>query len=222
MVTKTKRLVKATCLFAFTFFLSSTTFGQAKETPFTKIYLQGAAGASSRNGSVAEIGLQAVVKNKWTASVSYNSFDMEPKNIPSDYDPGYIIVLFFPIKEETPSVDMKLLNFTVGRYYRAGKNTWFTTEGGLSFVSGKKIAFSKNTDTQGTWFLIGGEEPSNYTYTTEKNNTMGAMLKADFNWAFASFAGLGAGVLANFNSIQSPVGFQLKLIVGKMNRDRKN
>ncbi len=50
---------------------------------------------------------------------------------------------------------------------------------------------------------------------------MGAMLKADVNWAFASFAGLGAGVFANFNSIQSLVGFQIKLIVGKMNRDKK-
>ena len=50
---------------------------------------------------------------------------------------------------------------------------------------------------------------------------MGAMLKADFNWAFASFAGVGAGVFANLNSIQSPVGFQIKLLIGKMNKQKK-
>ena len=54
--------------------------------------------------------------------------------------------------------------------------------------------------------------------TEEKKKTMGAVLKADFNWAFASFAGLGGGAFANFNSIQSPIGFQIKLLVGKMNR----
>jgi len=48
------------------------------------------------------------------------------------------------------------------------------------------------------------------------------MLKADFNWAFSSFAGLGGGVFANINSIQSPVGFHIKLIVGKMNREKKS
>jgi hypothetical protein len=51
---------------------------------------------------------------------------------------------------------------------------------------------------------------------------MGAMLKTDINWAFASFMGLGAGVFANFNSIQSPVGFQLKFIVGDIGREKKN
>ena len=44
------------------------------------------------------------------------------------------------------------------------------------------------------------------------------MLKADFNWAFLPFMGVGAGAFANFSSIQSPAGFQLKLIIGWMNR----
>jgi len=34
--------------------------------------------------------------------------------------------------------------------------------------------------------------------------------------------GLGCGVFANINSIQSPVGFQVKLIVGYMGREKKN
>ena len=48
------------------------------------------------------------------------------------------------------------------------------------------------------------------------------MVQADINWAFASFMGLGAGVYANINSIQSPVGFNMKLLVGKMRREKKH
>ena len=48
------------------------------------------------------------------------------------------------------------------------------------------------------------------------------MMQADINWAFASFMGVGAGVYANLNSIQSPIGFNIKLLVGKMGRERKH
>jgi hypothetical protein len=34
--------------------------------------------------------------------------------------------------------------------------------------------------------------------------------------------GLGAGVFANFNSIQSPIGFQLTLSMGWMNTGTKS
>jgi hypothetical protein len=48
------------------------------------------------------------------------------------------------------------------------------------------------------------------------------MMKSDVNWAFSSFMGLGAGVFANVNSIQSPIGFHIKLLVGNMGREKKN
>ena len=62
---------------------------------------------------------------------------------------------------------------------------------------------------------------ANYSVQKENKTTIGGVLKADFNWAFLPFAGLGAGVYANFNSIQSPVGFEIKLLIGKMNTKRK-
>jgi hypothetical protein len=48
------------------------------------------------------------------------------------------------------------------------------------------------------------------------------MFQADITWAFASFMKLGAGVYANVNSIQSPVGLNIKLLVGKMGREKKH
>jgi hypothetical protein len=47
------------------------------------------------------------------------------------------------------------------------------------------------------------------------------MFQGGINWAFASFMGFGAGVYANVNSTQSPVGFNIKLFVGKMGREKK-
>jgi hypothetical protein len=36
-------------------------------------------------------------------------------------------------------------------------------------------------------------------YKEEKKTLIGAMVNVDFNWAVASFAGLGAGVFYKFN-----------------------
>src|SRR5687768_32978 len=216
-----KRFIQAVSLLTFIFLFGSAAFSQSKNTSLSKVYLQAGGGPTSHGGFFSDIGIQAVLKNNWTTSLSYHSIDIEPKNIPSDFDPGYVTVLFIPIPNEAPSTDMKVVSFMIGKYYKGGRNTWFTTEAGLSFVNGKELNFSKRTGDPSYNIIIFGEKFSNYTYTEEKKSSLGAMLKADFNWAFSSFAGLGAGVFANFNSLQSPVGFQLKLIIGKMNKEKK-
>jgi hypothetical protein len=218
MQIKTKSLIQAASILIFSFIFCSAAFSQSKTASLTKIYFQAGAGAENKKGIFSDLGVQAVLKNNWTTTLSYHSIDMEPKNLPADYDPGYIIILLIPIPNKTPGIDMKALSFTIGKYYRGGKNTWFTTEAGLSLVNAREMKFAKTSDDPSWNIIVFGEKLSNYTYTDEKKTTLGAMLKADFNWAFSSFAGVGAGAFANFNSIQSPVGFQIKLILGKMNR----
>ena len=92
---------------------------------------------------------------------------MEPKNLPGDYDPGYIVILFIPVPNKTPSTDLKVLSFTAGKYYKTGRKTWVTTEAGLSLVSGKQMKFSKSSASSWTAIIV-GEQPSNYTQTEEK------------------------------------------------------
>jgi hypothetical protein len=87
-------------------------------------------------------------------------------------------------------------------------------------VNGEKASFQKTT-SQDMGFLFFWGTTSNYNSTIEKKSTVGGMLRADFNWAFCRFIGMGAGVFANFNSIQSPMGFNLKLSVGAMGRQKK-
>jgi hypothetical protein len=74
-----------------------------------------------------------------------------------------------------------------------------------------------------TVYLLGWEEytTSNYETTVENKNTIGGVLKADVNWAFASFMGMGCGVYANINSVQSPTGFYVKLMIGFMGREKR-
>jgi hypothetical protein len=218
MTIKIKSFIQATLLLIFIFVCFS--IAQSQNTSPDKIYLQGGVGPASNKGFSGELGAQAVLKNKWVITLSYHSIDMDPKNLPGDYDPGYATIILIPIANKTPSTDLKVLSFTAGKYYKTGRKTWFTTEAGLSLVSGKKMKFAKSNASSWTIIIV-GEQPSNYTQTEENKTTMGAMLKADFNWAFASFAGLGGGVFGNFNSIQSPIGFQIKVILGKMNREKK-
>jgi hypothetical protein len=197
--------------------LCFVTNGQTKQPVVKKIYSQVGGGFANQDGVVSDFGIQAVLNDNWTATVSYQSIEMDPKDLPADYKPGYTILFIFPIPDVYPAVKMNLFNFTAGKLFEAGRSTWFTTEAGFSIVNGEKMNFTSQPVVQDVWYST-----SNYAIKKENKTTIGAMLRADFNWAFLPFVGLGAGAFANFNSIQSPVGFQVKLIVGWMNRKRKN
>lgn len=209
--------------YCFLFFLFNCFFtanAQTNKNLLTKFYLQGAAGGSSRSGSNTELSLQGVVHNKWSFTLSSHDLIMEPKNLPSDYQPGTGVIFFvFPYTDHV-DVNMKLFSFTAGKFFKLGKNSWFTTEAGFSVVNGEKASFQKTT-SQDMGFIFFWGTTSNYQTAIEKKTTVGAMLRADFTWAFCRFIGMGAGAFTNFNSIQSPIGFNMKLTMGAMGRQKK-
>lgn len=218
MKIKTKSLKnQKTCFLLVSCFLCIATYSQTKDSALKKIYLQLASGGSSKNGSFSELGIQAVLKNNWTATFSYHNIKGDPKNLPSNYEPGYTVLIILPIGGGYPTTNMNLFSFTGGKCFEAGRKIWFTAEAGFSVIDGEKMTFNPQPVELDGWYYS-----SNYSIKKENKTAIGGILKADFNWAFLPFAGLGAGAFANFNSIQSPVGFQVKLIVGWMNRKRKN
>ena len=213
------------CILIFLFLYSPfTIMAQKKESAIKKVYLQAGAGGSTIDGDNIELGLQTIFNNKWSATISYHSLTMKPKNLPSDYEAGTGTVLFFIPYSDEVILDMNLFSFTAGKYFQTGKKSWITTEAGLSIVNGQTATFQPTavttTDPLGILFGITGTT-SNYIATTENKTSIGAMIRADYNWAFSRFFGLGAGVFANFNSIQSPVGFNLKMTMGLMGRKAK-
>jgi hypothetical protein len=195
----------------------------------TKCYGQLSAGGGSFNNFYSDLSLETVFKNKWSVSLMYQDLEMEPNNVPGDYIPatGEGLFLFIPYSYTTPvdNVNMHLISVTGGRYFKLGRNTWATTEGGLSFVKGEKLKFTPVPVQSGSNDLLFAWEDyttSNYETTHENKNTIGATVKADINWAFAPFMGIGAGVYGSFNSIQSPVGYHVKLMIGYMGRQKKH
>ncbi len=216
MKVKTNNTIQKISLLLLSCFLCFAAYSQTKEKSVKKIYLQAAAGGTSQNGFSGELGIQAILKSNWTATFSYHKIEMDPQNLPADYKEGVTILVFFPVYDEFPYNNMNLFSFTTGKFFETGRKTWFTTEAGFSIVNGEKVKFTSQPVVVS--FL---HTSSNYSFTKEKKTTFGGMLKADFNWAFLPYVGLGAGVFANFNSIQSPVGFQLKLTCGWMNNKKK-
>jgi len=192
----------------------------AQTKAINKFYLQGGLGVATHSGDYAEIGLQSIFKNKWSATLSYQSVNMRPGNTPSDYQPETGYVLFIPYTYEVEN-EMTIVSLTAGRYFKLGRNIWATTEGGLSYVSGDKVNFQK-TEAVSSFAFIVASTSSNYNTYKENKSSVGAALRADLNWGFASFMGLGIGAFANINSVQSPVGAQIKLMVGYMGREKKN
>ena len=213
-----KKQVNRIFLFIMSLTFMITASGQTKT--MNKFYLQAGAGGGTHEAASYDLGIQSIFKNKWSATLSYHEFDMDPKNLPSDYEPETGYIFFIPYTY-TVQANMKIVSLTAGRYFKMGRNTWATTEAGLSYVSGEKVSFQHSQVTN-NFFLIAASNSSNYSSTKEKKSAVGFMMQTDVNWAFSSFMGLGAGVFANINSIQSPIGFHVKLLVGNMGREKKN
>jgi len=196
-------------------FLSFTVngFSQIKSTNLRRLYADLGAGVSSRSGGYSELGAQMVSMNNWVATVSYHSISMEPKNLPSNYDPGVNLLSLLPFVDQSPVVKSTLASITGGRAFNAGRKVWFTTEAGISYVSGEAMDFRSQPVVTDVLYIS-----SNYSTITRKSSSAGAMLKADFNWAAFSFLGFGVGTYLNMNSVQSSAGFHFKMIVGAMGR----
>lgn len=189
--------------------ISLGTHAQTKETSLRKLYAYGGAGAATRQGYSASTGVQAVWKGDWTTTLSYHHVSMNPKNLPDDYEPGHI----FLIPDGYPESIVGMYSLSVGKYFTTGRKSWLITEVGVSTVQGEKFTFHRKPVSNGLFY-----QDANYNTTTEAVSGLGVLLKADFTYAFSSFAGMGIGVYADLNSVQSPAGIELKLVVGWMNR----
>lgn len=206
--------MKSLSSFLFLWVLSLTTLGQTKKVSLQNWYLEAGGGATNHSGALGAVGLRTILSNNWTFGLAYDNSSMDPKNLPADYRPGVILLLLLPISEGNPSVDLNTFSVTAGRHFPAGPRVWLTTDAGLSVASGKTFQFRPNQDRGG---LL--DFPSNYVYIEERKTTLGALLKAEVAWAFSGFAGISAGVFANLNGIQSPVGVSCKLLVGSLRKD---
>ncbi len=214
-ILKTFRLKLVLCFFFTASFL--TVLAQEPKT-VSKLYLQMGAGGGTFNSTDGGFAATAIIKNNASISLSYHHLEMKPKNQPSDYQAETGYILFIPYTNQITS-NMDFVSLSVGKFYRISKKIWATTEGGLSYSRGEKVEYKKAQSVSSS-IIIAGSTTSNYTTTKENKSALGVMLQSDINWAFCSFMGVGAGVYANLNSVQSPIAFQVKLLIGKMGREK--
>lgn len=194
---------------AITFLLSQIIWAQPNDKLVEKFYFSAATGGSSDNGVTAGITATVIFKNNWTVGVGYQYMEVSPKNIPADYEPGYVFFIPIPM----PVIKMNTVNVTAGKLLPVSTKTWFTTEGGVSIISTEQMQFRKVA--RGSVIIGAG---SNYETSTAPANTIGCALNVEFNWAFAKFIGAGVGAFGNINSEKSAIGGQLKLIVGNLRK----
>ena len=142
---------------------------------------------------------------------------MDPKDMPGDYKPGFTMLFLLPLPDIYPEANLITYNLSAGKQFVLSRSTWVTTEAGIGLVKGDQYTFKRQAVTSDGWLYTS----SNYAINKASKTTIGGLLKADINWAFASFAGLSFGAFANINAIQSPVGAELKLMLGWMNRRPK-
>src|SRR6186713_2414066 len=134
-----KTLINRTflCIMSLAFIITAS--GQTKT--MNKFYLQAGAGGGNHEAASYDLGIQTIFKNKWSATLSYHEFDMDPKNLPSDYEPETGYILFIPFTY-TVQANMKIVSLTAGRSFKMGRNTWQQRKLVCPMLVGKKLVSS--------------------------------------------------------------------------------
>ena len=194
--------------------VASPSFGQPDQKAIRKIYAQMAVGPTVLGGHLTNFGIQTVLKKNGTLSFSFQDF-REPTmemdvifNWP-DWMPGRPYPLGALIYQKT-FYRVTVYSATAGKCYELGKSVWFTSEAGVSVAKDEQVTIQ--------WGEIGPGVYTPFPPERETHITAGGLFRADLNWAFSSFAGLGIGAFVWINTLQSHAGMEIKLMGGLLKR----
>lgn len=226
--------MKNILLLAAAIVLSFTTLqAQNKETKINRLYVFGGGGPAFFSGSAGTLGLSAVVKKKWIASVGYMSANRKA-SAPSDMNVytdelATFIANFFTAglagtSDTHPTAETKFTYVSFGRYYPTGRRVSFILDAGVGLAKGQDFNYY-----QGIVSGKPGEEilyrvSSNYTVTKSESTAVGFMARAGMDWAFSGGAGMGFDFFYNLctGGISDNVGINFRLNIGYMPRNGKN
>jgi len=195
---------------------------QENETFIKKIYADVGSGYGLGHMSSLHTNLQFILKNDWSFSLSYYDHNMDPKNLPNNYLPMVWIINGENQVISHRQSDLKLYNFTAGKYILISKQLWLTSEAGISILSGMRFRYEKVEIERISWNNGYSFIGSNYKESIKDEPiTAGLMLKTDLTWAFLPFLGIGIGVYTNLNTVQIPAGIHFRIIVGWLPRSKK-
>lgn len=186
-----------------------------KDVFIKKAFIELNAGFAGKNGNCNGYGLQLVLPKNWMIGATRHTATMDLKNVPADYS-RQSYNLFFSGFTQLPPPNQQITSttVTVGKLFELQRSVFASAQAGVDFTSGNEYTFTKEP-------FSAGFQSSNYRADGERKKTTGGVIRADIIWAFTPICGLGFGGFGNFNSIQSYVGFEGKIVIGWMNRPKK-
>jgi hypothetical protein len=194
-----------------------------KKMELTKIYVQAGAGGSTKNGFSAQLGLRSVFNNKWTFTASAMYLEREAQ-APGDYvgySSGSWWMGDYYHNEFHPIARTDFYYLSAGRFFPLLRSVYFTVDAGLGMANGQEFSYIRTNGTLNSSYDY-SYSPKYAVKSTDKS-AFGGIIRTGFDWAFSGIAGIGIDAYYNYNTggINDNLGFNIKLIVGWMNRGRK-
>jgi hypothetical protein len=201
------------CLIGLFGILSNTIYSQSDSfgngnVKSSKLYYSSGGGFGSR-GSTFGLGGTFVSSNNWGGSFSYKTNILKSKDVPIDYyDDGR---RSFAPRDYLSYISLNL----VKEFITSGKQKRFGIEAGPAWVKYNIAQFERNMSydpSASPWF--GNIYKYHKTHTARK--TIGLTLRAETEFWQTRFSKFEFAVFTNINSIQSVLGLEFYLCLGKV------
>ncbi len=208
-------------LFAVTFLLIAMMQANAqtlngKPWHVEKVYM------SANAGTGTALGLTMHFNNKWAGMITKESREMEAKNVPKDFDPGYTTVFYIPIENAPPNDRYETYSLSMGRVLsKKSEKAWVMATAGISLCNYTSNEFTRKNTVENyndllLIFLGFGGTGSNYSSKEVKKTGFGASLGLQANVNLFRFMGLGGGANLQVNTAAVIPSAWLGLNVGLM------
>lgn len=154
------------------------------------------------------IGINFAVNNKFSLQLEYSGTSRTPKSIPSDYSIGLIDV--FSLGTTTPKDRIQSVRFAAGKIQTINQpgTIRINLKAGISFLT---VTKPTNWEKADVYFLT-----SNYTWKNKTTHQMGIVLKPEFEFLFANFAGIVVSPYCELTGNYNSVGVGIGMLLGKV------
>jgi hypothetical protein len=160
--------------------------------------------------------------NKWVGFMGYEIGSPTSKNMPSDYQHGYSMLLGVEFKDSNPDDSYSLVTLGMGKVLtKSSDKAWVIATAGISFGSYQEQHFTPTPSESFNWILIGGRN-ANYQTKAESKTMVGITPGIEGHVNLFRFMALSSGAKAMISNTGFFPTFNLGMDIGLMRPARKN
>lgn len=200
-----------TTLSLFTF-CATTGVAQLSKPASNGYYGQIALGNGSHN--IFNVSLNHINKRGFSVSFHNTIETRNSKNVPSDYEPGWMVIF----GDGIPNVTLTIGTLMFGKVLEDKSRLFqFDLRGGICYGAIERpVNFVKKSSNS---FLFG--QSSHYEYEIKKNNFIGLVVNPTVNLNVAKYVGFSAGIRSNINAQTVTMGAEFGLMLGFIRTPRQ-